>query len=346
MRKHYIDNIRWICVLLLFPYHILMIYNNWGEDFYIHGGALLIPSVFNSILSFWMMPLLFAVAGISSRYALEKRSAGEYIKERVNKLLLPFIFGVLLVVPIQPYIAGLYFNGGAGYFDSFTKVTDLSGYDGAFTPGHLWFILFLFVISMVCLPFILLYKDKGKGTLGSKMPLILVMLMGLLPCIGSLVKIGGQSTKSPTEYLAYFLLGYFFLCNDTLLEKSDRYRFLLLGSSVLYSCFTRFIIDGEFYEMASWLWILTVLGMGRRYLNFNGKITAYLSNASFGIYLFHQSWIIIAAYYIFQLTNNPPAQMALIFLVSVPATFATYEICRRIGVTRFLLGIKKHETVT
>lgn len=340
-RKHYLDNLRAFTILLLFPFHIFMIYNNWGEDFYIHGEALLIPSIFNSVLSFWMMPLLFAIAGISSRYALERRSTGEYANERVSKLLLPLIFGVLLIVPIQPYLAGIHFNGQANYLDSFTKVTDLSGYDGAFTPGQLWFILFLFVISMVCLPFMIWYKNKGKGTLGGKVSLAFLFLMGLLPCIGSLLKIGEQSAKSPTEYLAYFLLGYFFLSNDNVLKKLEQYRFLLLGLFILYAGFTVFILNGEFYEVASWLAILAILGIARRYLNFNGKITGYLSKSSFGIYLFHQSWIVITAFFIFKVTDIPFLQIPTILLSSIILTYGTYEICRRVSVLRWMFGLRK-----
>jgi len=340
-RVQYLDNLRTFTVLLLFPFHTFMIYNNWGEDFYIHGESLWIPSIFNGIASFWMMPLLFAVAGISSRYTLEKRSAGEYAKERVSKLLLPFVFGMLLIVPIQPYLAGIFLNGQANYFGSFTKITDFSGYDGAFTPAHLWFILFLFVISMVSLPFMIWYKNKGKGTLGSRSPLILVMLLGLLPCIGSMLKIGGQSTKSPTEFLAYFMLGYFFLYHDILLKKLEKYRFLLLGLFLLYAWFTIYIIDGKFYEIASWLGIMALLGMARRYLNFSGKITGYLIKSSFGIYLFHQSWIVVAAFFIFMFIDNPNLQIPLILLSSIILTYGTYEICRRFSVFRWMFGLRK-----
>ena len=341
-RKHYLDNLRAFTILLLFPFHIFMIYNNWGEDFYIHGEALLVPSMFISIASLWMMPLLFAVAGISSRYALEKRSAGEYAKERVSKLLLPFIFSLLLIVPIQPYLAGIYFNGQAVYFvDAFTRVTDLSGYDGAFALGQLWFILFLFAISMVSLPFMIGYKKRGKGTLGDKVPLILIIVMGLLPCIGSLLKIGGQSVKSPTEYLAYFLLAYFFLSNETVLKKLESYRFLLLGLFVLYTGFATFIIGGEFYELASWLSILTILGMARRYLDFSGTITGYLAKSSFGVYLFHLSWIVITAFLVFKVTSNPLLQIPLILLPSIVLTYGTYELCRRIPIFRWMFGLKK-----
>ena len=342
-RKYHIDNLRAILILLLFPYHIFMIYNNWGENFYIHGDDLVFPSLFISISHFFMMPLLFAVAGISSRYALEKRSTGEYVRERVSKLLLPFIFGVLLIVPVQPYLAGIFWNGGAKYFDSFTKLTDFSGYDGAFTPGHLWFILFLFVISMVCLPFLILYKNKGKGTLGDKIPLPLIILMGLLPCIAQndIFKAVAIHEKSILEFSVYFLLGYFFLSGDNLQKKLEKYCFLLLGLFVIYAGFTVYVINGEFFEMARWLSILALLGIARRCLNFSGKITEYLSKSSFGIYVFHQSWIVITAFFVFKFTDNAVFQILLIFLPSVILTYGTYEICRRVFILRFMFGLKK-----
>ena len=42
--------------------------------------------------------------------------------------------------------------------------------------------------------------------------------MGLIPSIGAMLDIGGES---PTEYMAYFLLGFFFLANDNLQGKLE-----------------------------------------------------------------------------------------------------------------------------
>jgi len=315
-----------------------MIYNNWGENWYIHGKDLLFPSFFNMLAATWMMPLLFVLAGMSSRYSLETRRLGEYAKERVHKLLLPLIFGLLLVIPIQSYLAGLYFNDHANYLDYFTKVTDLSGYDGMFTPGQLWFILFLFVFSMISLPFMRWYKNKGKGTLGGKAPLIFIILMGLIPVIGNeILEIGG---KSPTENLAYFLLGYFFLSNDDLLERLDKYRFLLLGLFVLGAGLT-YYFNGFLYEFVSWVAVLTLLGMARHYLDFSGKITGYLSKSSFGVYIFHQSWIVITAFFILKITDAIIIQIPLIFISAIALTYLTHELCKRTAVTRWMFGLKK-----
>ena len=336
-RKRYLDNLRALTVLLLFPYHVFMIYNNWGEPFYIHGAELSVTSAVNQILWLWMMPSLFTLAGISARYALQKRSAAQFVKERVDKLLLPLLFGMLLLIPIQSYLAGLFSNGHASYFDYFTTLTDFTGYDGAFTPGHLWFILFLFAISMISLPFMLLYRKRGKGTLGQGAPLFTLVLMGLLPCLGNVIF--DISGKSPTEYLAYYLLGYFFLSNEEAAMKLEKHRFALLCAAAL-GAGASIHFDHMFFEAAAWLCVLAVLGMARRYLNYGGRVSAYLTRSSFGVYLFHQSWIVIAGYFILMLTGDYRGQIPLILACSIALTYATYEIARRIPLLRRMFALK------
>lgn len=148
------------------------------------------------------------------------------------------------------------------------------------------------------------------------------------------------SGKSPTESLAYFLLGYFFLANDAVLEKLDTYRFLLLGSFVLGVGLTTYF-DNTLFEAVSWLSVLTILGMARHYFNFNGKITGYLSKSSFGVYLFHQSWIVIAGFFALKLTASYWVQIPLVLISSDALTYLTYEIARRVSVLRWMFGLKR-----
>ena len=70
---------------------------------------------------------------------------------------MPFLFGVLAIVPPQAYVARFQQAGYAQDYleflpDYFRLRGDLSGYTGLFTPGHLWFILFLLVFSLAALP--------------------------------------------------------------------------------------------------------------------------------------------------------------------------------------------------
>jgi len=354
MRKDYIDNIRWICILILIPYHTFMIYNAFGENFYIEGQSIIGTSAFVATLSPWFMPLLFALAGISSYYALQKRTPLEYAKERVLKLLIPLIAGILLVVPAQTFIAERFHNGFTGgylyqYVLFFTGPTDLTGTRGGFTPAHLWFILFLFVISMVALPLMLVWKRKQLDM--DKMPLVLLVLLFALPLVLTPILDIGHSFG---RYFGYFILGYMFLSADSVLEKLDKYRIPLLGIAVLCVIGNVFvfhfyinnnlnapqIVFNIFQSFYGWIAVLAVLGLGRHYCNFRNKATAYLTAASFPVYIFHQSWVIVAAYVMFMLTENALAQIVLIIAASFVLTYATYEICKRIAGLRFLFGIR------
>lgn len=116
MRKHYIDNLRWLTLLLLVPYHTAMAWNYWGEPNYIFfEGNRLISSIV-VFFSPYFMPLLFVLAGISTRLALQKRTVGQYLAERVKKLLLPFLFGTIALMPIMSYIGDRFNYGYSGGF--------------------------------------------------------------------------------------------------------------------------------------------------------------------------------------------------------------------------------------
>ncbi len=96
--------------------------------------------------------------------------------------MVPFLAGMVILVPFQTLYARKYFQGYEGgilenwkYF--FTHFTDLTGYDGAFTPGHLWFILFLFIISVTALGLFHFIPYKKTGAFVEKMPVYAVIFL-------------------------------------------------------------------------------------------------------------------------------------------------------------------------
>jgi surface polysaccharide O-acyltransferase-like enzyme len=68
-----------------------------------------------------------------------------------------------------------------------------------------------------------------------------------------------------------------------------------------------------------------------------------MSESSFGIYVFHQQWTVIAAYFALMLTGSVLMQMILILVASIVFTFINFEIFKRIPVTRFMFGIKERK---
>ena len=72
---------------------------------------------------------------------IEKRGTAAFIKERLKRLGIPLIVGIIFINPILSYAADISHNGYDGnYFEHylvyFTWFTDLTGYDGGFTLGH------------------------------------------------------------------------------------------------------------------------------------------------------------------------------------------------------------------
>lgn len=352
MRKHYIDNIRTICILFLFPYHTFMMYNSF-DSFYIHEREVSCLNDFIVVNWVWLMPIMFTIAGISSFFSLKNRSAKKYTKERVSRLLIPLISGILLIIPVQTFFAEKYHNNYEGsYFEQyilfFTKKTNLTGYAGGFTPGQLWFIAYLFVISMIALPVMLWYNKSAKKLNGANMTMAKIIPMFIIPLAASLIlNIAG---KSVGEYFALFMLGFIVLSNEEVLERLEKNRRWLAGTSAALLILSLVLIHafgingspfvGIFNRLAMWITILAILAVGKRHLNFSNRVTDYLNKAAFPIYVFHQSWLVAVGYYVVKLTDIIAIQIILIMTISFLLTILTYEIFKRIPLTKFLFGIK------
>jgi peptidoglycan/LPS O-acetylase OafA/YrhL len=300
------------------------------------------------------MPLLFVLAGISSMYTLTKRKPIDYLKERFNKLFVPLLSGILIIIPGMAYFADCFHNGYTeNYFQHymvfFTKWTDLTGYDGGFSPGHLWFILYLFIISIIALPIIIFYNKLGKKIPLEKINIVILFLFFIFPCIGQLIlDIGG---KSLGEYFFWYMIGYFILSDDIIITKCKKYYLLfsiisLMGMAFILIVFNANITIGSTtYDIAEKIYahisILALLGMSKRKLDFSNKITNYFSKSSFAVYIFHLLWITFIAYYIIKMTKNIIVQISVILVFSTIFTYITYEVLKRFNVTRTIFCLRK-----
>ena len=101
-RLYYLDWLRVFAVLLLIPYHTGMIFVN--VDFHIKNNITSTGlTIFNGFIDNWHMPLFFLLAGASTWFALNKRPPMAYIKERFLRLIIPLVFGILIIVPPQTF---------------------------------------------------------------------------------------------------------------------------------------------------------------------------------------------------------------------------------------------------
>ena len=351
-RKYYIDNLRWLAILLLFPFHAAQIWSG-GEysGFYIWSHTNTVLYVFSTAVYPWYMTFLFTIAGMSCKYALLKRSNRQYVVERTKKLLIPFFFGLLVLVPVMTYTAEVFFHGYTGtYWEQyrlfFTKETDLTGYHGGFTPAHLWFLLYLFVISLATLLIILLQKKRfPKFRFGDVSYFFIILLFVPEWLCEYVLNIGG---KSLGQFMILFLFGYYILSEENISQKLKQYRYVSLAicilSGSLYAylyCFEnlRNIWMTGLYIFFGWMGIITLLGIGQAKLNFYNRLSLYLTQASFSVYILHMPILVVAGFFVLKLPVGVAGQFFLIVLISLVATFLIYEIVKRVPVLRFFLGI-------
>lgn len=68
-RKYYLDNLRWMAILLLFPFHAAQI---WNSGYYIWSHTNQFLYAFSTAVYPWFITLLFVIAGMSAKYSLAK----------------------------------------------------------------------------------------------------------------------------------------------------------------------------------------------------------------------------------------------------------------------------------
>ena len=368
-RKHFLDNIRWVTVLLVLFYHVIYFYNNKG----VFGGiggfgdypeCRQYQDVVMYILYPWFMPLLFILAGIGSRYALQKQSAKEWFKARTRKLLVPSTIGLF----VFHWMVG-YFNtlvaSRQGVFDGMPAIAKylMMAVSGT---GPLWFIQ---VLWLLCLVLLLVRavdsKDKLYNLCG-KANYVVIILLGVLFWVGEQTLIKNPRPESldgllnlykPFFYLVPFLLGYFVFAHDEVQDKLEKAWIPLMASAVVAGTVlivTTFGQDNTSPQylgsplncLYSWLMCLAMMAWFKARFNHTGAFAGYMTRNSFGIYVVH--YLVIAALgYMMKVHTNitPWMQYVILFVAVMTIPFLLNEIIKRIPFIRWcVLGIKKDKT--
>ncbi len=358
-RRYFVDRLRCGVIFLLFPFHAARVFDIW-EPNYVKSATTSLPlSLVVFFIGFWFMALMFLLAGYSAFFALKSRNASQFAKERVSRLLVPLAFGLLFVVPPQGYMAKLAqgYSGGylrylAGYFADFS---DLSGYFGSFTPAHLWFILYLFVLSLAALPIFLALRGRPRHADTLVRPAALLLLFLPLSLLEALPSIGG---KNPFFYFFLLIAGFLIARDDRAGEAIAALKLpALIAAPFAVAAYAALSLGGGGESFARFspheivralarnlpleLIVLALLGYGAERLNAKSRALDYLNRAAFPVYVLHQSVMMVLAYFVLKLGTPLWVEYFLIMLGSLVATYAIYELLvRRIGFLRLLFGVK------
>jgi glucan biosynthesis protein C len=277
----------------------------------------------------------------------------------VRRLLVPFLFGVLVIVPVQAYLA-IVWRGGSGSISAFTSdywsfQREIFGYDGGFTPGHLWFILYLFLYAVVAAPLFARWHERPGPRRWVRWYLI---GMPLVMWFGDGLPWAEDGPQNLFYSFALFIGGFLLMSEPRLEGAVDRaWRWLVPAALALIGLRLWLVWSGTYESWdtgvmsvlldifrftVTWVVVLALLALGRRFLTFEIPFLRWANEGAYPIYLLHQSVIIVVAYAVLESWGAPPVAGFLVVTgTSLAATVAIYEwLVRPFDPARFLFGMK------
>jgi peptidoglycan/LPS O-acetylase OafA/YrhL len=298
------------------------------------------------------MTLLFFLSGIGTYYSLQYRSEGGYIKERANKLIIPWLVGMISICPLQAYFKGLYY-GFSGNFLSFlseffsSKNGDYLGY------AHLWFLLYLFTFSAICAPlFSKWLKENRLDRISSFLykgyniliPMAFIILIEtiLRPSFAVRPYIIYMDWANDLVYISVFVFGFVFASDSKIQERINKFTKIstviaLVCIPILVSIYYLWAVCAANAISLPYFWafikgvyecsaIIMLIGIGKKFLNKKTKAIVYLNKASFTYYYWHYLPVSALTYLVIRTNLNVYLKFTLVITLSYLFIFAFYEL--------------------
>lgn len=368
MRRYDLDSLRVIAFALLIFYHVGMFFVPWW--FHIKNNViyddLKIPMLF---FNQWRLSLLFIISGMGTFYALSKRTARQFAFERIKRLFIPLVFGILFIVPPQIYIERLAKGQFQGYYFEFWPSQMFNGLypEGNFSWHHLWFILYLLIFSLILIPLFQYLKQHPDTCIIRKIkhfatkpwglyiliiPLFLwrVLLEHRFPQTNALI----NDWYNLINYGTLFFYGFLLISlKDTFWQAVVKNRYIYLAGGIigfsamlcLWYLIGDFTFRGQLNDLIrsfnAWSWILALIGFSAAYLNKPSKKLAYANEAVYPFYILHQTITIIIGYYLMNVNMGFFPKFAIMVIGTFGGCWIIYEFCiRRFKLIRPLFGMK------
>ncbi len=366
-RKYFIDWLRIALIISVFFFHVGMIFR--PEQWHVNSiESFLFLDPIMSWLHIWRMPLLFLVSGVGTYYAIGKRTSWQYLKERFTRLYIPFTFGFFTLVPLMVYVERI-----DNYSSLWTFIPHM--FDGGPYPigniswHHLWFILYLFLISLIITPFLNYTKSGHYNMVRGKLIAFIskkMRLNWLLPIIILSQLILRQYFPNSTHalyndwayfsyYLLFFISGFVLFTSDTVINSiaNDRRLYLyqtIIFTMILFSFWVfEFNIVGRqyIYEITEMVIALScglsAIGYFKQYFNKDHKYRKALNQAIYPFYLLHQPALIFVGYVVLQWDISHGMQAIITTILSLLFIIISYVIILKVNFLRVVFGLKKKQ---
>ena len=359
-RRYDIDWIRVLVFDILIVFHVGMFFVPW--DWHIKNDVM-VPWLEGpmSFTSYWRIPILFVVSGMGTRFALSSKSGKSYIIERIKRLFIPLVFGMLVIVPPQVYLERLSDGAFLGnFFEFYPHYFDGIYPSGNFSWHHLWFLPYLLLMSIVATPIFLYLRDEKRAFIISLRKFIGRYSIGLYLAIVPLLFIEWSlgdaypithalvgDWYALAIYFVLFILGYILICiKSTFWDAVLEIRYITLAIGIISFYMLKnldlsTLLNGAVYVVNVWSWILTIFGFASKYLNKESSLVKYRNQAVYPFYILHQTITIICGYFLMDMDLHYLIKMVIMILVTFGGSWLIYSfIILKIPILRPLFGVK------
>ena len=371
-RIYAIDWLRVLAFGVLIVYHTAEVFTTW--KWWIKNNET--SSVLSYVMMFfheWRMLLLFLISGAATHLALGKRSIEKLVSDRIVRILLPLIAGMLFVIPPQIFFIQLHKGKNVDFLNFYIQLFEFNWFpSGNFHWLHLWYLAFLFAFTLMILPVIrIVQSEKGKllinraaNMISNPYCLFLLVFLMEAPLYFSRFFSFNENLQQLVYYFPYYVFGALFLTSRSIRNAFVRYRmrgliFATLTALILYPCFwitdstgqvlfglpltgsANLIAENLLTSFNRWFWLITIIGYGLRYLNEGSDFLTYANKAIAPFYILHQTVIIILAYYTVDLSYSISIKFLMIISTTVISILVFYHVLlSRTKFTQLLFGIK------
>lgn len=365
-RKYFIDWLRIALIISVFFFHVGMIFR--PEQWHVNSEetfAWLDPIM--QWLHIWRMPLLFLVSGVGTYYALGFRTTRKYVKERITRLFLPLLIGFFTLVPVMIYFEKIELY--TSLWDYYPHMFEGGPYpEGNISWHHMWFIVYLLVISLIIAPVIRYTRSNhfnrvrvkiinfvsGRMGMNWTLPILVLSQVILRPYFPRSTHALFNDWAFFTYYFIFFLIGFILITSNQVIQSVLRDRRLYLVQTIvftilLFSLSSIFeVFNYAHYYTRSLVEMIISLSCGfaalgyfKKYFNKDHKARKVMNEAIYPFYLLHQPALIIVGYYVLQWDISSGMKAFVIILISLLACVGLYWfVIRRFNFLRIAFGLK------
>lgn len=357
-----LDWLRVILIFAVFIHHVCMPFN--GDNWHIMNteSSKLLDDVMVYFEQF-RLPTLFFISGVGAVILLSKISVKKFASDKLLRLLIPLIVGVLFVVPPQSYIENI------SQYESFWQAYPSLALN--LSTNHLWFIEYLIVFSLLAIPLntflntkastkvfkYIIKLTKFKGGLFLFVSLLIVIKISFslfFPSDDNKI----ENLSSSSYYLFFFITGMIFVANKELWQRVCEHRLyhliiLLISTVIFYGYYyspdlsdylslnVRWSIWWLVCCFVSWSALLTILGYAQFYLKKTPQWLRLSNELIYPFYIFHQTVIVVIGFYVINWQTSILIKIiSLLFLSLITTCGICLFIIKPFNLFRFLFGLK------